>query len=77
MKTESSSPVSTIIPAAMIPFLAPIAAFAAEGTGRVRMLLMVSSLILNSVLIFRHLVLMMADLFGPPFCLLSSSSLST
>ena len=38
MKTESSSPVSTIIPAAMIPFLAPIAAFAAEGTGRVRML---------------------------------------
>jgi hypothetical protein len=36
MKAEESPLKKLAIPAAMIPFLAPVAAFAAEGTGRVR-----------------------------------------
>ena len=35
MKQESSPLKSLVIPAAVLPFLAPMAAFAAEGTGRV------------------------------------------
>ena len=38
MKQESSPLKSLVIPAAVLPFLAPMAAFAAEGTGRVSLL---------------------------------------
>lgn len=35
MKQESSPLKNLVVPAAVLPFLAPMAAFAAEGTGRV------------------------------------------
>lgn len=35
MKQESSPLKNLVIPAVVLPFLAPMAAFAAEGTGRV------------------------------------------
>ena len=35
MKSESSPLKNLVVPAAVLPFLAPMAAFAAEGTGRV------------------------------------------
>ena len=35
---KSESPAKFALPAALIPFVAPVASFAAEGTGRVRLI---------------------------------------
>ena len=87
MKQESSPLKSLVIPAAVLPFLAPMAAFAAEGTGRVSLLKecispgfwnlpWTTSLIIVSYVI-RLSASTMADWSGLRYSLLSSSSRCT
>jgi hypothetical protein len=82
MKQESSPLKNLVVPAAVLPFLAPMAAFAAEGTGRVSQLIQlyttfhvnISHHLTNQSYTSRLSALMTADLSGPLSSHLSSSS---
>jgi hypothetical protein len=82
MKQESSPLKNLVVPAAVLPFLAPMAAFAAEGTGRVSQLIHlyitfrvnISHHLTNDSYVSRLSALMTADLSGPLSSHLSSSS---
>jgi hypothetical protein len=84
MKQESSPMKNLVVPAAVLPFLAPMAAFAAEGTGRVSGKIQLHTtfcltdiqshhLTIDSD-ISRHSALTTADSSGPLSSHLSSSS---
>ena len=47
MKQESSPLKNLVVPAVVLPFLAPMAAFAAEGTGRVSHYLILHNILLH------------------------------